>query len=176
MTTVGGGYDYVLRVGQGQGQRIEGIASVFGTITVSKREPSVNTCPICLVEGTLIATPAGQIPVEKLIKGDIVWTMDATGNRIAAEIVATKSTPVPVFFRAVRIELNDGRTVTASPWHPTADGRVMSDYRVGDILDGAKVVRTDEIAYEGGKTYDILPAGSTGFYWANGILLGSTLK
>ncbi len=25
-------------------------------------------------------------------------------------------------------------------------------------------------------TYDILPSGSTGAYWANGILLGSTLR
>jgi hypothetical protein len=25
-------------------------------------------------------------------------------------------------------------------------------------------------------TFDILPAGSTGTYWANGILVGSTLK
>jgi len=30
--------------------------------------------------------------------------------------------------------------------------------------------------YAGEKTYDLLPAGDTGVYWANGILLGSTLK
>ena len=26
-----------------------------------------------------------------------------------------------------------------------------------------------------GATYDVLPSGETGFYWANGVLLGSTL-
>jgi hypothetical protein len=32
------------------------------------------------------------------------------------------------------------------------------------------------VTYQSADTYDILPAGSTSTYWANGILLGSTLK
>ena len=31
------------------------------------------------------------------------------------------------------------------------------------------------VRYDGGATFDILPAGATGLYWANGVLLGSTL-
>jgi hypothetical protein len=30
--------------------------------------------------------------------------------------------------------------------------------------------------YRGGMTFDLLPSGSTGSYWANGILLASTLQ
>jgi len=32
------------------------------------------------------------------------------------------------------------------------------------------------VRYQETATFDILPSSSTGFYWANGILLGSTLK
>jgi hypothetical protein len=38
------------------------------------------------------------------------------------------------------------------------------------------VVTTWELVpYAGDRTYDLLPAGPTGAYWANGILLSSTL-
>jgi hypothetical protein len=33
----------------------------------------------------------------------------------------------------------------------------------------------DRMPYDGGQTFDLLPAGGTGIYWANGIELGSTL-
>ena len=33
----------------------------------------------------------------------------------------------------------------------------------------------ERLAYTGHATFDLLPAGDTGFYWANGILIGSTL-
>jgi hypothetical protein len=37
------------------------------------------------------------------------------------------------------------------------------------------VTGADPIPYTGEYTYDILPAGETGIYWANGIPLKSTL-
>ena len=176
MTAADGTYNYDLRVGEGQGERIQGTIKTSGEIQITSREPSINTCPICLVQGTLIDTPQGQIPVEQLVKGMTVWTQDDSGKRIAMEIVETAVTPVPLDFQAVRIKLDDGRTVTASGQHPTAAGRAIADYQIGDMLDGARVVSTSYITYTGGKTYDLLPAGTTGLYWANGILLGSTLK
>jgi hypothetical protein len=176
MTTGDNGYRYELRTGTGQGEHIIGRISNSGGVTETSREASVNTCPICLVKGTLISTPAGEVPVEQLTKGMIVWTADEVGNRVAGELLEIASTPVPLFFRAVRIELSDGRIVTASPGHPTAEGKTMAAYLVGDNLDGAQVVKTELVTYESADTYDILPAGPTGWYWANGILLGSTLK
>jgi len=176
MTAANGGYNFDLRVGEGQGTRIQGTIITSGEIQETSRETSFNTCPICLVKGTLIDTPQGRIPVEQLSKGMIVWTTDDSGNRIAKEIVETTSTIVPSSFKVIKIELNDGRTITASPGHPTAEGRAIADYQLGNELDGAQIVTMDYITYENSMTYDILPAGPTGFYWANGILLGSTLK
>ena len=176
MTAANGGYNFDLRVAEGQGQRIQGTIITTGKITVTNTETSFNTCPICLVKGTLIDTPQGQIPVEQLSKGMIIWTRDDTGNRVAKQIVATASTIVPASFQVIRIELSDGRTVTASPGHPTAEGRAIADYQVGDELDGARIETIDYVTFQDGMTYDILPDGITGLYWANGILLGSTLK
>ena len=174
MTLSGNEYKFSLRTGQNQGQSIEGTITAAGKIKVTSRQTSFNTCPICLTEGTLIDTPDGPVAVERVREGTVVWTVDGTGNRIAAEVLETASTPVYTGFLAVRIELSDGRTITASPGHPTAEGRAMADYRAGDTLDGAVVVKSERVPYEG-ATYDILPAGETGLYMANGILLGSTL-
>ena len=35
---------------------------------------------------------------------------------------------------------------------------------------------TEKVRYYSGYTYDLLPAGDTGFYFALGVLLGSTLS
>jgi hypothetical protein len=43
MTAAGLGYNYVLRVGQNQGFRIEGVIATSGGITEAKRETSFNT-------------------------------------------------------------------------------------------------------------------------------------
>ena len=44
------------------------------------------------------------------------------------------------------------------------------------LLDGAQVTGIERVRYAGTTTYDILPKGSTGIYWANGIPVRSTLK
>jgi len=113
--------------------------------------------------------------VEQLHKGMAVWSVDDSGKRVAATIVETAATPVPSSFQAVRITLSDGRTVTASPGHLTADGRALGDYQVGDTLDRGEVVAAGLVDHSSDNTYDLLPSGTTGLYWANGILLKSTL-
>ena len=84
------------------------------------------------------------------------------------------SVPAPIGFQIIRIVLSDGRSVSASPGHPTPDGRAIGDLKVGDMLDSAIVVSVTSVPYSG-FTLDILPDGGTGLYWANGILLKSTL-
>ena len=44
------------------------------------------------------------------------------------------------------------------------------------MLDGAEVVSIEKVRYETGHTYDLLPSGETGLYFANGIPMGSTLS
>jgi hypothetical protein len=34
----------------------------------------------------------------------------------------------------------------------------------------------ENVIYNTGATYDLLPSGETGLYWANGVLLKSTLS
>ncbi len=51
----------------------------------------------------------------------------------------------------------------------------MGTLIAGQQVDDAAIVSAEHVPYKGGFTYDILPAGETGFYWANGILIGSTL-
>lgn len=171
------GFAYLAMRNAGGGERVEGRVSADGKITVTARQTSgPPNCPICLARGTRIATPSGDRDVQDLRVGDVVWSVDGLGARIAAPLVAVGSAPVPGTHQVVRLSVDDGRVVHVSPGHPTADGRRVGDLAAGEALDGARVASAERVAYEGGATYDVLPAGPTGAYWANGVLLGSTLR
>lgn len=147
-----------------------------GAIRVTTQEASgPPPCPICLARGTTIATPRGEIRVEMLRPGDPVWTLDRLGRRVAGVVVRIGSMPVPAGHEVVRLALADGRAVLVSPGHPLPDGRPVADLRAGDDYDGSVVASVERLAYDGGRTYDLLPSGPNGIYWANGIELGSTL-
>ncbi len=171
------GFAYIAEKAGSIGERVEGRVSAQGRVTVSSRAPSgPPPCPICLALGTRIATPRGDVAVEDLRVGDLVWTMGVRGERFAAPLVTVGSVAVPVTHEVVRLTLDDGRVIFVSPGHPTADGRRIGDLGAGDRLDGARITSVERLRYEGGATYDILPEGATGTYWANGVLLGSTLR
>jgi hypothetical protein len=155
---------------------VVGAIDADGTIHVTTQEQSgPPPCPICLAGGTMIATPAGDVAVESLRPGDPVWTLDRLGQRAAAIVVQVGSMPVPVGHEVVRLVLGDGRIVLVSPGHPLPDGRPVAELRVGDGYDGAVVASVERVEYSDGTTFDLLPSGDTGVYWANGIKLGSTL-
>lgn len=171
------GFAYLAMKNVGGGERVEGRVLADGSVSVLTRQQSgPPPCPICLAIGTRIATPSGEVAVQDLRAGDVVWTLDGTGARVPAALIEVGSTPVPATHIVVRVALDDGRVVYVSPGHPTADGRRIGDLAAGDALDGARIASAERIAYAGSATYDILPAGTTGAYWANGVLLGSTLR
>ena len=100
-------------------------------------------CPICLARGTLIDTPAGPVAVERLRLGDPSGRSTADGRRVAGTVIALGSTAAPPDHEVVRLVLEDGRTVTASPGHPLADGRLLGDLRPGDAVDGSRIAVAD---------------------------------
>ncbi len=133
-------------------------------------------CPICLSGDTVIDTLQGSVNVKDLTVGMSVWTLDQQGERVSAPAIRVSMTPVPLTHVMVHLILDDGRQLYASPRHPTTDGRTLGDLRAGDPLDGSHVMVAQLVPYNQSYTYDLLPAGDTGFYWANGILVASTLK
>lgn len=172
-------YTFQIRV-KGQGanaiELVAGSVRVDGMVTVTSRTASgMPPCPICLAATTLIATPAGDVLVTDVRVGTLVWTASSDGARIAAPVVEVGSVEVPSGHLMVHLELADGRELLASPGHRTSDGRPLGSLSVGDELDGSKITQWELTPYGGDRTYDLLPAGPSGEYWADGILLSSTL-
>ncbi len=132
-------------------------------------------CPRCLPLDARIATPAGDVVISALAVGTIVWSTDEAGRRIAVPVVRVGSVLAPADHVVIAISLADGREVVGSPGHPTADARALGMLGIGDPLDGGTVVAVTRRPYAADRTYDLLPASPTRTYWANGVLLGSTL-
>jgi hypothetical protein len=105
----------------------------------------------------------------------MVWTASADGSRIAEPVREIGSTLVPPTHLMVHLVLADGRELLASPGHRTADGRQLGTFAARETLEGSTITLWELVPYSGDRTYDLLPAGETGTYWANGILLSSTL-
>ena len=154
---------------------ISGTIDRFGSITLTSSHPLLGGCPICLAVGTTISTPNGPIPVSQLRVGMPIWTLAPDGGRQLARVQSVGHVPMPLGHDAVRLVLADGRQVTASAGHPTLNGRALGQLQVGDILDGSEVISVEIIHLHDSGTYDLLPSGASGAYWANGILLRSTL-
>ena len=142
-------------------------------LTTANAESNIT---ICLTPGALIATPNGDVRVVDLRPGMPVYSMDLEGNRVVAPVVMASRVTVPETHTVCRVVLDDGRELYVSGVHPTADGRAIEDLAAGDRLNGASVESVERVLYTGGHTFDLLPDGETGHYWANGILIGSTLS
>lgn len=174
-----------IHIGDDVGVACEGLSEKLAWIdypdqtaafTVTLLPAPVGGCPICLSGDTMINTPTGETNVKTLTPGMMVRTMDSHGTRVEAPIIRVGKTLVPTTQEMVHLIVADGRQVYASPGHPTTDGRTLGQLRTGDPLDGSIVTLAELTPYNQTYTYDLLPSGDTGFYWANGILLASTLK
>lgn len=162
--------------GASDGRRTTGTIDDQGQIAIDVQSPAGQPpCPICLARGTRIATPGGDVRIEDVRVGMRVWSIDATGRRAAASVVQVGQTRVPATHQVVRLALDDGRILRASPGHPLADGRMLAAIQSGDRVDGATVLSATLEPYNGGSTFDLLTDSASGAYFAEGIPLGSTL-
>lgn len=174
-----------LHIGDDIGYTCEGVSEILTRIDfvgqkmtftkVSGQRPPA-ACPKCLADKTLIDTPSGLVLVKNLQVGMLVWTIDQASHRIPGIIAKTSKVPVPQNHQMVYLVLSDGRELYVSPGHPTTDGKTVVALKVGDRYDNSTVKSNKLIPYWDNYTYDLLPAGDTGFYFANGIVMGSTLK
>jgi hypothetical protein len=172
-------FDYTAEplAGASQGVRSTGTITDAGEITIEQQAPAdAPNCPICLARGTRIDGPDGPIAVEAIRLGDPVWTLDAAGRRVAGTVIAVGSTIAPASHQVIRLVLADGRSVTASPGHPLADGRRLGTLAIGDLVDGSRVASLTWLPYGGGETFDLVVSGATGVYLSDGIPLGTTLR
>jgi hypothetical protein len=113
------------------------------------------------------------VVISELRVGDLVYSVD--GAALAVVPVA-RINRVPVSNHVmVHAVLTTGEHVDMSPRHPTVEGRPFSSLAIGDRLGDATIERLDVVPYSHPFTYDILPSSASGAYFANGVVVGSTL-
>jgi len=174
-----------LHTGDDIGYACEGVSEKLTSIDFSGQKvtftktvgpPPFGGCPICLAGNTLIDTPSGSVLIKDLQAGMPIWATDKAGHRVSGVVTRTSKVPVPPTHKIVHLVFDDGRELFVSPGHPTIDGRRVGYLMQGDLYNGATVVSAQRVPYSESETYDVLPSGETGFYRANGVLLGSTLS
>jgi hypothetical protein len=133
------------------------------------------TCAYCRCTSpdTPIATASGNREIQELRVGDLVYSV----HEQAIELVPIKLVNrIPVIdHHVLRVEFASGASFEMSATHPTASGKPLSAFGVGDELVGERIVSVTRIPYQHSHTYDILPDSDTGSYFADGVLVGSTL-
>jgi hypothetical protein len=128
---------------------------------------------VCASPDTPIATPSGTRAIASLRVGDLVYSQGKLGI-VVVPILSVGRTPVERH-QVMSVTLANGETLEISGGHPTADGRVFSQLRSGDFLDGVPIIEAHAAPYRHLFTYDILPDSESGTYYASGALIGSTL-
>lgn len=157
----------------GRATRYVGFILPDGRIESVIERPNDVACPICLDGATRIRVPGGERPVRLLRPGDPVMSVGRGGVPIVTTVRRSVRRPAQGPLLALR--LTDGRVLRMAAAHPLPDGRSAGVLAAGDHLNGSRIVRRDAVEPSLGATFDILPDGPTGHYWAEGILLGSTI-
>jgi hypothetical protein len=171
------GYAFQLRAErQERYVNVSGEISRSGRVSGERWQPGSNVCPICLSGDTRIAAARGEVPVSALRAGDLVWSLSQDGTRVLVPVRRTGRMPLRGAVPLLRLRLQGGAELIAAGAHPVPDGRQLGDLRPGDELGGVRVESLQLRYLRLAATYDLLPAGATGVYWANGALLASTLK
>ncbi len=128
----------------------------------------------CAAPDTPIATPTGDRPIAELQVGDLVYSVE--GAAIVVVPIARVNARRVEGHRVVEVRLENDTVLHISAGHPTADGRTFADLKPGGTLDGEPIRSVRVVPYAHEHTHDILPASTTGTYFAGGVRIGSTLR
>lgn len=114
------------------------------------------------------------MPISELQVGDFVYSVEHDAV-VAVPILEVRKRPARGHV-VPQIALSNGQILQISGQHPTSEGRTFDQLKEGDNLGGLQVTSVEWVTYEQPFTYDILPASDTGYYFAAGAMIGSTLK
>ncbi len=138
---------------------------------------------------TLISTPRGEIPISNLSPEDSIYAVNREGNKAIVPIRILNKALVSPHCEMIRIELADGRKLTGGTGHFNRDynnfgsdksNSNFTTIKVGQKIQGSKVIKVERLNYEAIYAYDILPWGINDYYWnadylANGIRVKSPM-
>lgn len=159
---------YALGVCVDRGAALEvaaGTQSVYGQSGVS-----------CLVGGTPIATPHGDVAIEKLSPGDIVFAFDPeTQKRTLTRVVRLKAREDR---KVDRLVFSDGTEIRATPEHPffVVDGGFLTtkELPIGGSflgLDGSTITLKSRVADPDATTVYDLSVEAPHTYYAAGVVV-----
>ena len=119
----------------------------------------------CFVAGTLVATPAGQVAIEKIAMGDTVYSMDPATRVLIPNTVL--ETFVHEVDNVLRVKLADGISLDVTPEHRFFDPASGQYREIGRFHAGEKVLRFE--ASSGSREVEIigiekLPPGKTAVF------------
>lgn len=132
---------------------------------------------MCLAKGTLIETPSGMVPIERIKVGDEVVDNTYWGRGVRTVAATSKQTQNKI----LRIELESGHTIKATPHHrfpvynhgsKEKEDILAENLKLGDILKTDKgfswVVKL-ELEVGEFEVYDLSIEKGAPYFMANGI-------
>jgi len=99
--------------------------------TINEPNDILNHCMDCLIEGTLVKTIKGNIPIEKVSVGDYVYTRNGFNKVVDSYLVKNNAS-------VIKIETSSGKFIIGTSkhrvWTNNRGWQYLRDIRYGDII------------------------------------------
>ncbi len=130
--------------------------------------------PFCLVQGSLVATPNGPIPIENLIVGNKVISIYHSGEQVTGQIVKKQAAWTNSYLELDVDGLEQNLCVThAHPLSTNSNWKQAGKITVNDLVktrNGLRPVETVRHRNERVRVYNIAVSPYPNFF-ANGVLV-----
>jgi hypothetical protein len=91
----------------------------------------------CFAAGTKVLTPHGAVDIEKLSKGDRVWSIDPVNHKLVAVVISEQRSHATETI--LRVRFSDGSVTLTTPEHPFWDPALGQYREIGGFKAGEKV-------------------------------------